>query len=146
MPLETGQAQPAQAAWPGEPARCCIHLRRSQLLSGADCLVDGGLDHVLEKLDVLGVQAEVADEVTDLARHALRPDDDPPVRAVAAVLGGVRRELMNGESKALRELRIEAETGRIWQEGCGDFEEVEPSVTPDPSAEPTAPEGGAGWV
>ena len=27
-----------------------------------------------------------------------------------------------------REIRIEAETGRIWQEGCGDFETVAPSV------------------
>ena len=35
-----------------------------------------------------------------------------------------------------RELRIEAETGRIWQEGCGDFETVAPSVTPDPEASP----------
>ena len=39
-----------------------------------------------------------------------------------------------------RELRIEAETGKIWQEGCGDFETVEPSATPDPSAEPVPPE------
>ncbi|HEX7172781.1 MAG TPA: transglycosylase domain-containing protein, partial [Candidatus Limnocylindria bacterium] len=39
-----------------------------------------------------------------------------------------------------RELRIEAETGKIWQEGCGDFEAVEPSGSPDPSAEPAPPE------
>ena len=39
-----------------------------------------------------------------------------------------------------RELRIEAETGKIWQEGCGDFEAVEPSGQPDPSAEPAPPE------
>jgi membrane peptidoglycan carboxypeptidase len=39
-----------------------------------------------------------------------------------------------------RELRIEAETGKIWQEGCGDFEALEPSGQPDPSAEPTPPE------
>jgi len=35
-----------------------------------------------------------------------------------------------------RELRIEAETGKIWQDGCGDFETVAPSGSPDPSAEP----------
>jgi membrane peptidoglycan carboxypeptidase len=35
-----------------------------------------------------------------------------------------------------RELRIEAETGRIWQEGCGDFETPEPTPGADPSAEP----------
>ncbi len=35
-----------------------------------------------------------------------------------------------------RELAIEAESGRIWQEGCGDFETAEPSASPDPSAPP----------
>jgi membrane peptidoglycan carboxypeptidase len=39
-----------------------------------------------------------------------------------------------------REIRIEAETGRIWQEGCGDFETVPPSATPGPSEEPAPPE------
>ena len=39
-----------------------------------------------------------------------------------------------------RELRIEAETGKIWQEGCGDFEPAQPSAIPDPSAEPVPPE------
>jgi membrane peptidoglycan carboxypeptidase len=34
------------------------------------------------------------------------------------------------------ELRIEAETGKIWQEGCGDFATVAPSGSPDPSVEP----------
>ncbi|HET6381394.1 MAG TPA: transglycosylase domain-containing protein [candidate division Zixibacteria bacterium] len=38
-----------------------------------------------------------------------------------------------------RRLRIEAETGRIWQEGCGDFETEAPSGEPDPSAEPGEP-------
>jgi hypothetical protein len=38
------------------------------------------------------------------------------------------------------ELAIEAETGKIWREGCGDFEPAAPSVSPDPSAEPTPPE------
>ena len=35
-----------------------------------------------------------------------------------------------------RELILEAETGRIWQEGCGDFRTAAPSEAPDPSAEP----------
>ena len=39
-----------------------------------------------------------------------------------------------------RELAIEAETGKIWQEGCGDFETAPPSGSPDPSASPPAPE------
>ena len=36
-----------------------------------------------------------------------------------------------------RELRIEVVTGKIWQEGCGDFATVAPSSSPDPSAEPS---------
>ena len=36
-----------------------------------------------------------------------------------------------------RELRIEAVTGKIWQEGCGDFATVEPSASPDPAAQPS---------
>ena len=39
-----------------------------------------------------------------------------------------------------RELAIEAETGKIWQDGCGDFEPAEPSEAPDPSAAPIPPE------
>jgi membrane peptidoglycan carboxypeptidase len=38
-----------------------------------------------------------------------------------------------------RSLRIEAETGRIWQEGCGDFETEAPAGSPDPDASPPAP-------
>ena len=38
-----------------------------------------------------------------------------------------------------RLLRIEAETGKIWQEGCGDFETTPPSGSPDPSASPLPP-------
>jgi len=38
-----------------------------------------------------------------------------------------------------RELRIEAETGKIWQEGCGDFVTATPSGSVDPSAEPQPP-------
>ncbi|HUF06825.1 MAG TPA: transglycosylase domain-containing protein [Candidatus Binatia bacterium] len=39
-----------------------------------------------------------------------------------------------------RELAIEAETGKIWQSGCGDFETAAPSGSPDPSIEPPPPE------
>lgn len=44
------------------------------------------------------------------------------------------------EDTTHRELRIEAESGRIWQEGCGDFETVAPSASPDPDAPPEAEE------
>ncbi|MBA2633035.1 MAG: transglycosylase domain-containing protein, partial [Chloroflexi bacterium] len=39
-----------------------------------------------------------------------------------------------------REVRIEVVTGKIWQEGCGDFATLAPSASPDPSAEPSPPE------
>jgi membrane peptidoglycan carboxypeptidase len=39
-----------------------------------------------------------------------------------------------------RQLRIEAETGKIWQEGCGDFVTASPSGSPDPSAAPAPPQ------
>jgi membrane peptidoglycan carboxypeptidase len=38
-----------------------------------------------------------------------------------------------------REIAIEAETGKIWQEGCGDFETIPPAGSPDPD-EPAEPE------
>ena len=44
------------------------------------------------------------------------------------------------EDNVHRELRIEVETGKIWQEGCGDFATVVPSGSPDPSAAPAPPE------
>ena len=46
----------------------------------------------------------------------------------------------NQQDTTHRELRIEAETGKIWQDGCGDFETAAPSGSPDPSAEPPPPE------
>jgi membrane peptidoglycan carboxypeptidase len=39
-----------------------------------------------------------------------------------------------------RQLRIEAETGKIWQEGCGDYETADPSGGPDASGPPAAAE------
>ncbi len=38
-----------------------------------------------------------------------------------------------------QKLRIEAKTGKIWQEGCGDFQTAAPSGSPNPSAEPVPP-------
>ena len=49
----------------------------------------------------------------------------------------VRTDVQPNENDRLhRELAIEAESGRIWQEGCGDFETGEPTASPDPSASP----------
>jgi membrane peptidoglycan carboxypeptidase len=38
-----------------------------------------------------------------------------------------------------RELRIEAATGRVWQEGCGDFRTIEPATPPDAAAPTPVP-------
>jgi len=46
----------------------------------------------------------------------------------------------NQQDTTHRELAIEAETGKIWQDGCGDFETVPPSGSPDPAIEPPPPE------
>ena len=46
----------------------------------------------------------------------------------------------SGDDTTHRELAIEAETGKIWQEGCGDFETAAPSGAPDPSAPAVAPQ------
>jgi membrane peptidoglycan carboxypeptidase len=46
----------------------------------------------------------------------------------------------SGEDTTHRELRIEAVTGKVWQEGCGDFETLAPSASPDPSVEPGGPQ------
>jgi len=99
--------------------------------------------------------AEVA-ALNELPVHDFtRPDGvaDVTVDAMSGMLPGefttttitevVRSDRQPGEQDIThRELRIEAETGRIWQEGCGDFETIAPSATPeaspDPSAEPTA--------
>ncbi len=39
-----------------------------------------------------------------------------------------------------RELAIEAESGKIWREGCGDFESIPPAASPDPDSSPPPPE------
>jgi membrane peptidoglycan carboxypeptidase len=86
-------------------------------------------------------------------RDFARPDGvtEVEVDAISGLLPGehttttvtevFRSDLAPNDQDSLhRELRIEAETGKIWQEGCGDFEAVEPSGSPDPSAEPAPPE------
>src|SRR5918994_3736336 len=56
-PLEPRYPQPAQAARARQAARGRVHLRCRQLLGRADRLVDRGLDHVLEHVDVLRVHS-----------------------------------------------------------------------------------------
>jgi len=46
----------------------------------------------------------------------------------------------SGDDTTHRELAIEAQTGKIWQEGCGDFETAAPSGSPDPDAPAVAPQ------
>jgi membrane peptidoglycan carboxypeptidase len=46
----------------------------------------------------------------------------------------------SGEDTLHRELRIEAETGKIWQEGCGDFVTATPSASAEASAAPLPPQ------
>ncbi len=46
----------------------------------------------------------------------------------------------NEDDTTHRELAIEVASGRIWQEGCGDFETADPTGTPDPDASPAPPE------
>jgi membrane peptidoglycan carboxypeptidase len=97
--------------------------------------------------------AEVA-ALNELPVHDFaRPDgvSDATVDAISGLLPGEHTTTTVGEifrtdrtpteaDSLHRELRIEAETGRIWQEGCGDFEAAEPSGAPDPSADPTPPQ------
>ena len=93
--------------------------------------------------------AEVA-ALNELPVHDFtRPDGlvDVTVDAISGMLPGeftettvteiVRADRQpSGTDTVHRELRIEAVTGKIWQEGCGDFATEAPSASPDPSAEP----------
>ena len=95
--------------------------------------------------------AEVA-ALNELPVHDFaRPDGiaDATVDAISGLLPGehttttvseiFRTDRTPTDTDSLhRELRIEAETGRIWQEGCGDFEAQEPGA--DPSAQPAQPQ------
>jgi membrane peptidoglycan carboxypeptidase len=45
-------------------------------------------------------------------------------------------EQPSAQDSTHRELAIEAASGRIWQEGCGDFEAAEPTEAPEPDASP----------
>ena len=93
--------------------------------------------------------AEVA-ALNELPVHDFtRPDGlvDVTIDAISGMLPGeftqttidevVRADRQPSETDTThRELRIEAVTGRIWQEGCGDFATEAPSAEPDPAAEP----------
>ena len=93
--------------------------------------------------------AEVA-ELNELPVHDFtRPDgvSDVTIDVISGMLPGpftgatvseiVRSDRQLSEQDTVhRELRLEAETGRIWQEGCGDFRTLEPSATPDPDPNP----------
>ena len=78
-----------------------------------------------------------------------RPDGlvDVTVDAMSGMLPGeftqttvtevVRADRQPSETDTTHEeLRIEAVTGKVWQEGCGDFATATPAESPDPSAEP----------
>jgi len=97
--------------------------------------------------------AEVA-ALNELPVHDFaRPDGlaDVTIDAISGMLPGeftlttvteiTRADRQPSESDTThRELRIEVVTGKIWQEGCGDFATLAPSASPDPSAEPSPPE------
>jgi membrane peptidoglycan carboxypeptidase len=78
-----------------------------------------------------------------------RPDGlvDVTIDAISGMLPGeftlttisevVRADRQPSETDtAHAELRIEAVTGKVWQEGCGDFATATPDPSADPSAEP----------
>ncbi len=93
--------------------------------------------------------AEVA-ALNELPVHDFtRPDGlvDVTIDAMSGMLPGeftqttmtevVRADRQPSETDTThRELRIEEVTGKIWQDGCGDFATATPSASPDPSAEP----------
>ncbi len=54
------------------------------------------------------------------------------------VVGSDRRP--NEEDTTHVEVRIETETGRIWQSGCGDYDVVSPAPTPDDDGDTPEPE------
>ncbi len=97
--------------------------------------------------------AEVA-ELNDLPVYDFRRPDgitEVTVDAISGLLPGehtittvtelVRTEVQpSQDDSAHRELAIEAESGKIWQEGCGDFETEGPPEPTDPDASPAPPE------
>src|SRR5918997_1829743 len=71
-------ARQAQASETAEIAGCRVHLARGQLLGRADSLVDGGLHHVLEHLDILGVDRAGVDRQLPQLQLAADLDGDHP--------------------------------------------------------------------
>ena len=68
-------------------------------------------------------------EVTIDAMSGLLPGE----HTTTTVVELVREDAQPTDSDTThRELAIEAESGKIWQEGCGDFEALPPSASPDP--------------
>src|SRR4029453_16601947 len=61
----------------------------------------------------------------------------PGSHTTTTVVEVVRTDKQPGSQDTThRELAIEAESGKIWREGCGDFEAIPQSGSPDPSASP----------
>jgi membrane peptidoglycan carboxypeptidase len=96
--------------------------------------------------------AEVAEKNKLPVRDFVRPDGitELDVDATSGMLPGdhtlktvkevfASNNLTKQKDTVHRELRIEAKTGKIWQEGCGDFQTAAPSGSPDPSASPEPP-------
>jgi membrane peptidoglycan carboxypeptidase len=76
-------------------------------------------------------------EVTIDAMSGLLPGEHTSTTVVELV----REDVQPADSDTThRELAIEAESGKIWQEGCGDFEALPPSASPDPGESPPPPE------
>jgi membrane peptidoglycan carboxypeptidase len=76
-------------------------------------------------------------EVTIDAMSGLLPGE----RTTTTVTEVVRTDLQpNAPDTTHLELAIEAESGKTWREGCGDFEALPQEVSPDPSASPPTPE------
>jgi len=76
-------------------------------------------------------------EVTIDAMSGLLPGE----HTTTTVTEVVRTDVQPGSPDTThRELAIEAESGKIWREGCGDFEAVPQEGSPDPSASPPPPE------
>ena len=69
-------------------------------------------------------------EVTIDAMSGLLPGEHTSTTVVELVAH--RRAAHRSPDTTHRELAIEAESGKIWQEGCGDFEALPPSASPDP--------------
>jgi membrane peptidoglycan carboxypeptidase len=82
-------------------------------------------------------QPDGVTEVTIDAMSGLLPGEHTSTTVVEVVRADVQP---TDSDTTHRELAIEAESGKIWQEGCGDFEALPPSASPDPEESPPPPE------